>query len=196
MSEVYGSTPRVVAQVPDQGARRPSGPVGELSDLHVGHAQEGQHEKLDFKQTADARRSIRGDLEFLFGKSRDKAHDIAMELDMDSMGGGIARSLRERLGGDPDKGLPALSDKDTNKLKSQLHYSRVTTFFSSSTPEDRLKVRAAVLSAFAQGASLEETGTLRKLLDSANPQTKQQVLDALNAPGANVHTIIANLQRA
>lgn len=186
MSEVHGYTQSgAIARMPESMRGGLTGAIGQLSELGVGGTTAPPD--LTLGEQITARRSVRTDLEDTLGKTTEKAKDLSHMLDMNSMGGRVSEGLHERLEG--------LSEKDMKTLKSQLHYSGFTTFFSRSTPEDRLTTRAAIVSAFAQGASLEETGTLRRLLDSSNSQTRKDVLTALEQPGANPSAIIAKLQR-
>lgn len=129
-----------------------------------------------------------------------KSQDVRAKIGWEALSSGFHDKLQARF--------EISSRKELREMKSLMHYSA----FSLSTlnpnrlrvtPEDRITTRAAVLSAFAQGASLEDIARLREVLDGWPPNqgsgrgssySRDHVLHQLNMPGADPHKIISGLR--
>ena len=127
--------------------------------------------------------AVRANLKTTFAKSREKAKNIANQL----LGGGLHAKLQGRLS--------RLDPQQTATLKGQLHFGGWEASRSSTKPEDRVVIRSAMLSAFAHGASFNETARLRSFLMTADGNTRNEVFAALNKPDANTGRILDYFQR-
>lgn len=184
MSGPSGITQSYLAKNIPDGARKDLSPA--LNDLLgkgvTRSSDSGDTPRATFGDAGidGARRSIRGDLKDRIGQSSAKAGKVLDRIDDRAMASVVRQGNEDRLAN--------LSKADAKELKSQLHYpvgKRV------GNAEDRMINRAAILNAFAQGASLDETRSLRTFLDSAPRSERQAVLDELNQPGADARTITA-----
>lgn len=128
----------------------------------------------------DVRTSIKADLRARIGYSSDRADQVLGKIDDKAMASVGGRGNKDRVAN--------LTKAEAKELKSQLHYAFGKRVGNA---EDRMINRGAILNAFAQGASLEDTRALRTFLDGATREQRQTVLGELNKPNANPARIIA-----